>query len=292
MNLTRAAYLGETPPVSSPLTYLREILIQRLDVLEARRHRFVAGWHEAPAWINSSRLIFVEDGHLDYTLSGQTLSLRAGAAVLVPVDAERSWNVPTQSHCDLAWFRYACPDGDEPTLPGGLHCEDAGVHTARRRVRTLINLLGDPTPARQLVAEAEAKLLLAHFLHKATPIAAEDDPGPLESRGDLAVNRAVLWLNQHYADRDALVGMQDRLDISVAHFRRLFKQQMGCSPRDYLTRRRMQVARYELYHRDDQVKQVADRVGYDDPLYFSRIYAAFWGHPPTLDQHRRWENKV
>ncbi|MEM6459155.1 MAG: helix-turn-helix transcriptional regulator, partial [Planctomycetota bacterium] len=80
-----------------------------------------------------------------------------------------------------------------------------------------------------------------------------------------------------------------RLPLSTAHFRKLFKRQMGCPPRDYLTRRRMQVARYALYHRDEQVKQVAARVGYDDPLYFSRVYTAFWGHPPTADRHRSWD---
>ena len=69
--------------MSHPIDYARQILLQRLTILEARRHRFVAGWHEATAWINSSRLIFLMDGRLRYTLQNQVIEMTPGAALLV-----------------------------------------------------------------------------------------------------------------------------------------------------------------------------------------------------------------
>ncbi|MEM6460096.1 MAG: AraC family transcriptional regulator, partial [Planctomycetota bacterium] len=242
--------------MSTPLGYLRGVLARRLTVLEARRHRFLAGWQEAPAWINSSRLIFVLDGRVDYTVGGATRRLGPGAAILVPLDAERSWVVPTATHAELAWFRYVCPDGDEPRSARAWCLSDGADAFGGATVDRMVLLLHDPTPARQLVAEGEAKALLARFLAEARPLGGDAEPAPTPSRGDLAVNHAVLWINEHYAEPDVLQTMEQRLPLSTAHFRKLFKRQMGCPPRDYLTRRRMQVARYALYHRDEQVKQV------------------------------------
>lgn len=272
------------------LDYLRQLLMKRLLILEARRHRFVAGWHEAPAWINSSRLIFVVDGWVTYTVQGKTIELTAGSGVLVPVNAERSWVVPVERHCDLAWFRYSCHEGDEPALAHGLLNPNAQCTLGCESVDRLIELLQNPNPAKQLVAEAEAKAVLARFIADANTLGNGSDIQVARSRGDLAVNQAVLFINEHYAQADVLRTMAAQLKLSTAHFRKLFKLQMGCSPRDYLIRRRMQVARYKLYHSDKQVKEIAAEVGYPDALYFSRVYAGFWGHPPTRDQHRRWTN--
>jgi AraC-like DNA-binding protein len=286
--LTPGARIGQDESMPLPLDYARQVLLCRLTILEARRHRFVAGWHEATAWINSSRLIFLLDGRLRYTIQGRVVELTPGSALLVPVNTERSWVVPVQRHCDLAWFRYTCADDREPALEHGILCRDARCDLGGQAVDRLVGLLREPDPAGLIAAEAEAKALLGRFLARAESLAPPTPVQATRSRGDLAVNHAVRYLTQHSAEPGAMQDMVAGLAFSTAHFRKLFKSQMGCSPRDYLIRRRMQVARYELYHGNEQVKQVAARVGYDDPLYFSRVYAAFWGHPPTADRHRRW----
>ncbi len=275
-----------------PVQHLRSLLLQRLSVLEARRHLFDAGWHEAQEWINSSRLIFVLDGRLEYTLNGIDLELSAGEALLVPVDAQRSWRVAVEQHCELAWFRYEVQQDPPAAPPPALHRQGVDGARAAAAVERLAGLVADPAAAGELVAEAEAKLLLARFFASARPLsppaAAVAPPDAGRGGGDRVVVDAVRYLNTHYARPDALASLTGGLPVSAAHFRKLFRRQVGCTPRDHLTRRRMQVARHRLYHAHEQVKQVAAAVGYADPLYFSRAYAAFWGHPPTTDQHRRW----
>lgn len=274
--------------MSLALDYARTILLRRLTLLEARRHRFVAGWHEAPAWINSSRLIFLIDGRLRYTLQGQVIELLPGSALLVPVNTERSWVVPVERHCDMAWFRYACADDPDPALNHGIYSEQAHCDLAVPAVERLVSLLQTPSPAGLVAAEAEAKAMLGRFLSHAESLETQTPVRATRSRGDVAVNQAVRYMNEHYAEDTVMQDMIDGLEFSTAHFRKVFKSQMGCSPRDYLIRRRMQVARYALYHSKKQIKEIAAEVGYSDPLYFSRVYRSFWGHPPIQDQHRRW----
>ncbi len=271
----------------TPLDYLSGLLRERLDIFEVRRHRFTAGWQEAPVWINSSRLIFLIDGRLPYHVNNQTVELSPGDGLLVPINAQRSWSVPPNGDSELMWFRYGFESQSEPELETAYA---AGIDVALEWpcLQRLIALTRDPTPATRLEAEGEVKAVLARFLVRAQSLG---DPATADARprkGDVAVNHAVLFINEHYAEPDVIDRVHERADLSVAYFRKLFKRQMGVSPQAYLTRRRMQVARYELHRSRRPIKQIAAEVGYDDPLYFSRIYVKYWGHPPSADHHRRW----
>ncbi len=64
-----------------------------------------------------------------------------------------------------------------------------------------------------------------------------------------------------------------------------FKKEMGCSPGEYIRDKRLNKARHMIYSTDLPIKQVANAVGYEDPLYFSRLFRGMTGDSPT--KHRR-----
>ncbi|MFW5915746.1 MAG: helix-turn-helix transcriptional regulator [Planctomycetota bacterium] len=61
----------------------------------------------------------------------------------------------------------------------------------------------------------------------------------------------------------------------------MFREWMGEPLHQYAIRRRMERARTLLREGEMLVKQVARRVGYDDPLYFSRAFHDYFGEWPT-----------
>ena len=71
--------------------------------------------------------------------------------------------------------------------------------------------------------------------------------------------------------------------ISDVYFRRIFISYTGLSPQSYVTEKRLARAREMI---DEgafgKVKDIAEAVGYSDPLYFSRIYKKRFGHAPSL----------
>lgn len=80
--------------------------------------------------------------------------------------------------------------------------------------------------------------------------------------------------------------------FSPAHYFSLFKRSIGLSPLDYFTRLRMRRACDLLDSDDLSVKEVAGRLGYDDPFYFSRVFKAVCGVAPsdyrTLPAGEKW----
>ena len=75
-----------------------------------------------------------------------------------------------------------------------------------------------------------------------------------------------------------------------------FKKEVGCSPSEYIQKRRISTARHLLRTEKMSVRSVAAAVGYDDPLYFSRVFHKATKCSPT--HYRRFfhrmesENKV
>jgi AraC-like DNA-binding protein len=69
--------------------------------------------------------------------------------------------------------------------------------------------------------------------------------------------------------------------MSLPHYFVIFKRCMGSTPIDYFIRLRMERARELLATTSCSVKEIAGVLGYDDPLYFSRVFKAVNQTTPT-----------
>jgi AraC-like DNA-binding protein len=97
----------------------------------------------------------------------------------------------------------------------------------------------------------------------------------------------VEYIENHYDDvtfsRDDLAHV---LNISPAYVSRIFLRELGISPWDYLTRVRMEHARTLLLAPESRsVTEIALRVGYTDPAYFSRTFRRYTGRSPQAFRH-------
>ncbi|MGV2806326.1 helix-turn-helix domain-containing protein, partial [Clostridium perfringens] len=70
-------------------------------------------------------------------------------------------------------------------------------------------------------------------------------------------------------------------NISPKYFVDLFKKTFGQTTIDYLTHVRMNHAKRYLAESDDRLRDIAQRVGYKDEFYFSRIFKKKVGMSPS-----------
>jgi AraC-like DNA-binding protein len=97
------------------------------------------------------------------------------------------------------------------------------------------------------------------------------------------------YIQAHYAEPLELEALARRAALSVSQFSAVFKAHFGVPPIEYAHRLRLRQAAHLL--RDDTlaVAEVASRVGYEDPLYFSRQFRKLMGQSPR--QYRRNRNR-
>ena len=68
--------------------------------------------------------------------------------------------------------------------------------------------------------------------------------------------------------------------VSESGFYAYFKEWAGESPKEYKNRIRINVAKSMLENSDLLISDIAFRVGFDDPYYFSRIFKKIVGASP------------
>lgn len=71
-----------------------------------------------------------------------------------------------------------------------------------------------------------------------------------------------------------------QLPLCSDHFRRLFKEDTGQTPVQYLLRIRVDYAKELFKNSTLNVKSVAQMCGFDDPYYFSRVFKKLTGASP------------
>lgn len=113
----------------------------------------------------------------------------------------------------------------------------------------------------------------------------QQTPAHCRDMHDLAESVAQ-YLELHYSRQISLEVLTKQYGVSMRNLNRAFKDCKGVRPAEYLLQLRMDRAKQMLAAKPDaMIKDVANSVGYPDPLYFSKVFQKTTGYWPTEYQH-------
>jgi AraC-like DNA-binding protein len=88
------------------------------------------------------------------------------------------------------------------------------------------------------------------------------------------------FIDRRYRDPVSLVDVARHVDRSPGHVTQTVRQATGRTVGEWIVQRRMSEARDLLLDSDLPVAEVGRRVGYGDPVHFTRVFRRCHGHPP------------
>ena len=95
------------------------------------------------------------------------------------------------------------------------------------------------------------------------------------------INRARLRIRQSLESDLTIQQVAEEMGVSYSNFRKLFKEFTGLSPATYQQELRLQRAKELLSTTDLTVKEIAYRLNFDSPDYFSAKFKAKMGCKPS-----------
>lgn len=89
-------------------------------------------------------------------------------------------------------------------------------------------------------------------------------------------------MEKYFSDEITLDMLAESAGMTPSYFSKKFKEQLGVSPIQYLLEIRMKVARDLLKEQEQNVKQISQKIGFQDEFYFSRKFKSYYGVSPRL----------
>lgn len=234
-------------------------------------------------------LLYVAQGQSQQVVDVQPLAVQAGeVCLMVPhqihVPAEQplspgSWQLLFDEDC-TAHLPQAYP-----FLRNPWHQSVFGLAAAARpRVRQLVEAV-QVTAAEARNAPAATSLLLAYLhalLSELNYAYFQTGPAPVVDASSRQFGHFTQLVDEQLADQPSVAALAQAVGVSGRVLGRLVQHHAGVSPKQYVQRRLVLEAQRLLLHGPaGAVKEVAYRLGFQDPHYFSRLFRQQTGQTVT-----------
>lgn len=215
--------------------------------------------------ISTRYMLIIPTVPLEYQVAGSPVPLAPGEALLVHPFLQRS--VPERSRrCDRLIVSFEA-EGDEEYLPPDPVMRLSAA--ASDHIGRLVDcyLAGDTTGSL-----FELVLLLRELGRSPTGRKLPPLSPP--------VNRVLHRINQELVQPVSIKELADSAGLSASHLRCRFRQEMGISLGEYLTKQRLAGARLLLEESTLSIGEIARRCGYGSIYAFSRFFRREAGLSP------------
>lgn len=230
------------------------------------------------------QLLYIAKGKGYFSFDGKLRTLGEGSMILYRPDEPQHYYYHAADRTEVYWVHftgrdagsllkyYALPDTDNVFTAG----TSPDLQWLYRQMIQELQL------CRQNYEELLA-LILRHLFIVVNRCLTEGsrDTGMLDE-----IERATHYFNENYRRQINIEEYAAARHMSVCWFIRSFRQTVKQTPMQYILSLRMANAQSLLESTQYNITEVAAAVGYDDPLYFSRLFRRHTGFSPTKYRER------
>lgn len=229
-------------------------------------------------------LAMIDAGRSRLDIDGRRVELNAGQACLVYCRETVMQRFPGDLHCHASW----CETGEFLDTPDNqrLLQRSFGAFDASARLKSLLGMGLELEKEQPGQAEALRDVLAKSVFYECLR-----QLGLLPERAGAlhrSVARAKSYIERHYAAPCNLDEIAAYACLSAQHLSRLFNEQLGMPPMQYLWQVRLNSAEELLTRSTRSMADIAYQCGFKSPCHFSRMVREHFGHSPRELRRRRW----
>ncbi len=174
------------------------------------------------------------------------------------------------------------------TLPPIVHLHNESDKAALRwSLERMMQELREPQPGSYLVAEHLAHMMLIQALRLHLARGLRSGVGWLSALADKQMSEAISSMHEDPAHRWTVEELAQRVGMSRSIFAAKFKETVGDSPMEYLTRWRMLLAEDKLANSTGSISGIALSLGYESQSAFTKAFKRFSGRLPRQYSRNR-----
>ena len=233
---------------------------------------------------NDFRLLYLYHGNMNITSGKKKIPLKDGQIIIFPPHTPFTYENGGNTTFEYLWLNFTGA-GAEDFINSVLLKTNTPIKVGIpmyifEAYETLYAEYEDRTP----FLESATAYKLMHILVLFGRASAKFNPKLIAKNKnaiDLGLlSKTITYINNNFAEDIHTEELAEMEHLSVSHFRRLFKTKTGMTPTQYITITRLKNAEECLLKTDMNIKQIAESVGFDNQLYFSRLFSRHFGKSP------------
>lgn len=269
------------------LEYLKKTSVE-LYLVYCGNETCQAGHTYGPASRHEYLLHYIISGEGSFTVDDHTIHLKQHDTFLIYPNEITTYSADTQNPWTYIWIAF---DGTRAS-----ECLHYAGFSETTRVRTfcceeiLIECVNKMLAAHQLtytndlIRQSQLMYFLATLMneYQTTQPAHAVHEYPQQAYIDYAIN----FIEQNFQKNIKISDLSNYIGLNRSYLTKLFKKILNISPQEYLLEVRMNKASALLMSTNFPVNQIANMVGYNDALTFSKTFKTKFGISPKSYRNR------
>jgi len=221
---------------------------------------------------------YIISGKGYYKVNNKTYTLVAGDTFLVYPNTEVIYYADENEPWEYAWVGFTGSDALLILQATDFSMNSPIIHQTAlgdRIHRQMLHIYDARGNEFEHAVEMTGRLytMLAMFMHGASKRSEQNTSATYVQKG-------IEYISANYSYNITVEDIADYVGLSRSHLFRSFETILGQSPKEYLTDFRMRQACYLLEHSSLSITAIANSIGFDNSLYFSKTFHKFKGMAP------------
>lgn len=226
------------------------------------------------------QLYYVSSGKVHFYFEGNEYILQKGDMVLFRPHQPQKYELYSSEHPETFWVHFTGADVENLIeyyhLPRNTFYFSTGTST---EYQWLFRQLIQELQHQRANYEEVLNINLRHIFLLINRYMKEGKKAGSELYEE--IEKATLYFNENYNKQVVIEKYAEEHLMTPAWFIHNFKQITGQTPMQYIVSMRINNSKYLLENTRYNINQIANAVGYDNPLYFSRLFSKYVGMSPS-----------
>ncbi len=239
-------------------------------------------WTRRPEGRSDYQLLYIASGKAHFYFSGTKYTVCAGNMVLLQPFQEQQYVYYLSDKPEVYWLHFTGSDVDLLLRRSGIPMDE--TYFATGCSVAYANLFNEIIHELQTACTGFEEILVLNFkkllllIHRYR----EDQKQSISTFMRQEVHLACVYFSENHRQAVCIRDYVRSRGMSLSWFQRSFKETTGYTPMQYVITIRMNSAKKLLETTDYGIADIAALVGYDDPLYFSRLFHKHSGASPSV----------
>lgn len=227
------------------------------------------------------QIIYLLKGKGLYHFEGRTMEIHQGNVIIYSPGQPQLYEYFFEDGTELYWIHFTGYGAEEVLSGTGLlHGQVFYIGSSNECVELYKKIIYELKLKRPMFTQIAAAYLIELISQIARRVE-EQNSGSSVATSE-GIQRVIGMMHANYSKNYSIKDFAVECNLSPSRFIHKFKTFTGTSPGAYITRIRMDEAKELLANSSLSVSEVSTIIGYENPLYFSRIFRKMVGIPPSV----------